>query len=136
MPPFIIRLCLVILQYLPLINSKESPVSSSEGSLDRNDDGSKEDCVKYQSTFSCLYSSLKTATCIYACLKEPFSIHSIFLVLNCLGIHSCFFFRFSEERTLTPRETLRQPEFYKLWFMYLFNGQGISFISSLYKVSV
>lgn len=38
-----------------------------------------------------------------------------------------------EERTLTPRETLRQPEFYKLWCMYLFNGQGISFISSLYK---
>ncbi|XP_022338088.2 apicoplast pyruvate carrier 1-like isoform X1 [Crassostrea virginica] len=39
----------------------------------------------------------------------------------------------SEERNLTPRETLQQPEFYKLWFMYLFNGQGISFISSLYK---
>lgn len=71
-------------QYLPLINSKESPVSTSEGSLDHNDDGNKEDCV-------------------------------------------------NEERTLTPRETLRQPEFYKLWFMYLFNGQGISFISSLYK---
>ncbi|XP_062609010.1 oxalate:formate antiporter-like [Saccostrea cucullata] len=38
-----------------------------------------------------------------------------------------------EERNFSPRETLRQSEFYKLWFIYLFNGQGISFISSLYK---
>ncbi|XP_048747339.2 uncharacterized protein LOC125659643 isoform X2 [Ostrea edulis] len=37
------------------------------------------------------------------------------------------------EREFSPRETLRQKAFYKLWFMYLFNGQGINFISSLYK---
>lgn len=49
-----------------------------------------------------------------------------------VSLYGFFFFR--TEREFSPRETLRQKAFYKLWFMYLFNGQGINFISSLYKV--
>ncbi|XP_033733057.1 oxalate:formate antiporter-like isoform X2 [Pecten maximus] len=34
---------------------------------------------------------------------------------------------------LAPRQVLKKKAFYMLWFLYLFNGQGIQFISSLYK---
>ena len=40
----------------------------------------------------------------------------------------------SEEGSLSPRELLSNGSFYILWFIFLFNGQGVSFISSLYKV--
>ncbi|XP_060077328.1 uncharacterized protein LOC132556890 [Ylistrum balloti] len=33
----------------------------------------------------------------------------------------------------TPGQVLQRKSFYMLWFLYLFNGQGIQFISSLYK---
>ncbi|XP_021364600.1 uncharacterized protein LOC110457592 [Mizuhopecten yessoensis] len=33
----------------------------------------------------------------------------------------------------SPRQVLKKKSFYMLWFLFLFNGQGIQFISSLYK---
>ena len=40
----------------------------------------------------------------------------------------------SEEGSMSPRELLSNGSFYILWFIFLLNGQGVSFISSLYKV--
>ena len=40
----------------------------------------------------------------------------------------------SEEGSMSPRELLSSGSFYILWFIFLLNGQGVSFISSLYKV--
>ncbi|KAK6195536.1 hypothetical protein SNE40_000945 [Patella caerulea] len=37
------------------------------------------------------------------------------------------------ERTLSPGEMLQTREFYILWFILLLNGQGVLFISTLYK---
>ncbi|KAK7485499.1 hypothetical protein BaRGS_00023309, partial [Batillaria attramentaria] len=38
-----------------------------------------------------------------------------------------------EDRALIPKEILKTRGFYQLWFIFLFNGQGVTFISSLYK---
>jgi len=39
------------------------------------------------------------------------------------------------DSSLTPRQALKTTAFYQLWFIYLFNGQGIQFVSGLYKVN-
>ncbi|KAJ8305245.1 hypothetical protein KUTeg_017202 [Tegillarca granosa] len=40
------------------------------------------------------------------------------------------------KREYTPREVLRNKFLYILWFIFLLNGQGINFISTLYKVTI
>ncbi|KAJ8310975.1 hypothetical protein KUTeg_011476 [Tegillarca granosa] len=40
------------------------------------------------------------------------------------------------KREYTPREVLRNKFLYILWFINLLNGQGITFISTLYKVAI
>ena len=37
---------------------------------------------------------------------------------------------------MSPRELFGDGAFYILWFIFLFNGQGVNFISSLYKVGL
>ncbi|KAL8595959.1 hypothetical protein ACOMHN_018271 [Nucella lapillus] len=39
----------------------------------------------------------------------------------------------AEERALGPKDLFKQKSFYLLWFIFLLNGQGVMFISSLYK---
>lgn len=38
-----------------------------------------------------------------------------------------------EDKSMTPRQALQEKTFYQLWFIFLFNGQGIQFVSGLYK---
>ena len=40
-----------------------------------------------------------------------------------------------ESPTLLPRQILKEKAFYILWTVFLLNGQGIIFISTLYKVT-
>ena len=42
----------------------------------------------------------------------------------------------SEEIYMSPRELFSDGAFYILWFIFLFNGQGVNFVSSLYKVGL
>lgn len=39
----------------------------------------------------------------------------------------------TEKWSLSPTQVLKTKSFYILWFLYLFNGQGIQFVSTLYK---
>ncbi|XP_076453917.1 apicoplast pyruvate carrier 1-like isoform X2 [Babylonia areolata] len=38
-----------------------------------------------------------------------------------------------KEEALGPRDVLKQKAFYQLWFIFLLNGQGVLFVSTLYK---
>ncbi|KAK7090715.1 L-lactate transporter-like isoform X2 [Littorina saxatilis] len=38
-----------------------------------------------------------------------------------------------DENCVSPRDVFKEPAFYILWFIFLVNGQGVQFISSLYK---
>ncbi|KAL5003931.1 hypothetical protein ScPMuIL_017387 [Solemya velum] len=39
----------------------------------------------------------------------------------------------ARQRDLTPLQVLKSRDFYVIWFMFLFGGQGITLLSSLYK---